>query len=84
MSVWCGCLAVGGSRRTSLNCGAFKYLRCWLELAVFIHMYSYVALTVNKYIISGIFITMLRELSIEDRHLTYIQRKISTITIIYK
>ena len=27
------------------------------------------------------FITMLREFSIEDRHLTYIQRKISTITI---
>ena len=26
-------------------------------------------------------ITMLRELSVEDRHLTYIQRKISTITI---
>ena len=27
------------------------------------------------------FITMLRELSIDDRHLTYIQKKISTITI---
>ena len=27
------------------------------------------------------FITMLRELSIDDRHLTYIQKKMSTITI---